>query len=376
MSVGNKVRPQINWPTMLFIVGYHVGLIVGLPFYFIYHPPGLALILISVALLVLTEIGIGAAYHRFYAHRCYTLNKSAETVLLTLATLATQGSAVRWSCDHRMHHRFSETKDDPYSITEGFWHAHMLWLFKKPKPVDLKRVPDLMRNPLIVFQHKYADALSVASNILLAGLVGWIVGDYLGAFVLTWWTRLAVSHHLTWFVNSLCHCWGSRTYSKELTAVDNYVLAVLTVGEGYHNYHHTFPSDYRNGVRWYHVDPTKWTIWTLSKLGLAGNLKRISSARIERRLLEEDHRLLVDRLGDQLSAKGAELKQHVEQLAARIQEKLGRRGALVEQIKNLKKVRAATREYRKELRTVRQSLREDWKAWNRLCGMVLELQPA
>jgi stearoyl-CoA desaturase (delta-9 desaturase) len=361
---------------MLFIVGYHVGLIVGLPFYFIYHPPGLALILISVALLVLTEIGIGAAYHRFYAHRCYTLNKSAETVLLTLATLATQGSAVRWSCDHRMHHRFSETKDDPYSITEGFWHAHMLWLFKKPKPVDLKRVPDLMRNPLVVFQHKYADALSVASNILLAGLVGWIVGDYLGAFVLTWWTRLAVSHHLTWFVNSLCHCWGSRTYSKELTAVDNYVLAVLTVGEGYHNYHHTFPSDYRNGVRWYHVDPTKWTIWTLSKLGLAGNLKRISSARIERRLLEEDHRLLVDRLGDQLSAKGAELKQHVEQLAARIQEKLGRRGALVEQIKNLKKVRAATREYRKELRTVRQSLREDWKAWNRLCGMVLELQPA
>ena len=374
--MGNKVRPQINWPTMLFIVGYHVGLIVGLPFYFIYHPPGLALILISVALLVLTEIGIGAAYHRFYAHRCYTLNKSAETVLLTLATLATQGSAVRWSCDHRMHHRFSETKDDPYSITEGFWHAHMLWLFKKPKPVDLKRVPDLMRNPLAVFQHKYADALSVASNILLAGLVGWIVGDYLGAFVLTWWTRLAVSHHLTWFVNSLCHCWGSRTYSKELTAVDNYVLAVLTVGEGYHNYHHTFPSDYRNGVRWYHVDPTKWTIWTLNKLGLAGNLKRISSARIERRLLEEDHRLLVDRLGDQLSAKGAELKLHVEQLAARIQEKLGRRGALIEQIKTLKRAREATRAYRQELRAIRQSLREDWRAWHELCCTVLEPQLA
>jgi stearoyl-CoA desaturase (delta-9 desaturase) len=333
--VGTKAR-RLNWATLIFIVGYHVGLLVGLPFYFIYHPPGLSLVLISVALLILTEIGIGAAYHRFYAHRCYTLSKPAESVLLFLATLATQGSALQWSYDHRMHHRFSDTKDDPYSVVHGFWHAHVLWLFKKSKPADLKRVPDLLKNPLAVFQHKYAHYLSVGSNMVLCGLIGWLVGDYLGAFVLAWWTRLAVSHHLTWFVNSLCHTWGARTYSKELTAVDNYILALVTVGDGYHNYHHTFPSDYRNGVRWYHVDPTKWTIWVLSKLGLAHNLKRISASRIERRLLQEDHKLLVDRLEDHVLASRAELKLRIEQLAASIQEKLGRQGALIDQINKLK----------------------------------------
>jgi stearoyl-CoA desaturase (delta-9 desaturase) len=374
--VGSKVLRKRNWPTLLFIVGYHVGLIIGLPFYFVYHPPGLALIVISVVLLVLTEIGIGAAYHRFYAHCCYTLSKSAESVLLFLATLATQGSAFQWSHDHRMHHRFSDTKDDPYSIKHGFWHAHMLWLFKKPRPIDVSRVPDLTKNRLVMFQHKYTNCLSVGGNIVLCGLVGWLVGDFLGAFVLAWWTRLAISHHLTWFVNSLCHCWGARTYSKEQTAVDNYILAVLTVGEGYHNYHHTFPADYRNGVRWYHIDPTKWTIWTLSKLGLAGNLKRISAARIERRLLQEDHRLLVDRLEDHVLAKRAELKHRIEQLAARIQEKLGRQGALIEQIKTLKRAREVTRVYRQELRAIRQSLREDWRAWHQLCYTVLEPQAA
>ena len=175
--MGSKVLRKRNWPTLLFIVGYHVGLIIGLPFYFVYHPPGLALIVISVVLLVLTEIGIGAAYHRFYAHCCYTLSKSAESVLLFLATLATQGSAFQWSHDHRMHHRFSDTKDDPYSIKHGFWHAHMLWLFKKPRPIDVSRVPDLTKNRLVMFQHKYANILSVGGNIVLCGLVGWLVGD-------------------------------------------------------------------------------------------------------------------------------------------------------------------------------------------------------
>ncbi len=239
-----------------------------------------------------------------------------------------------------------------------------------------ERVLHQIGNPLVMFQHKYANSLSIGSNFLLCGLVGWLVGDFLGAFVLAWWTRLAVSHHLTWFVNSLCHTWGARTYSKELTAVDNYVLAVLTVGEGYHNYHHTFPSDYRNGVRWYHIDPTKWTVWMLSRLGLAQNLKRISAARIERQLLREDHRLLVDRLEDHVLAKRAELKHRIEQLAASIQEKLGRQGALIEQIKTLKRARETTRAYRQELRTIRQSLREDWRAWHQLCCAVLEPQPA
>jgi stearoyl-CoA desaturase (delta-9 desaturase) len=377
-------RPTgFNWTTGGFIIGYHVALLIGLPFYFYYSPPGAALVLTTVVLLVLTEIGIGAAYHRFYAHRCYTLSKPVEAVLLFLATLATQGSALQWSYDHRLHHSFSDSDDDPYSIKKGFWHAHMLWLFEKSKPIDDKRVPDLRANPLVRFQHRWAGTLSMTSNLLVFLLVGWIVGDYLGAFVLTWWTRLLVSHHLTWFVNSLCHCWGEQTYSREHSAVDNYVLAILTVGEGYHNFHHTFPNDYRNGVRWYHIDPTKWTIWILSKLGLARDLRRVNPLRIRRRLLAEDRKLLLERLQQQVRAGRAELEQRIERLAESIQSKLGHQGTLVERIRSLERLgidrrtrRATSRRMRAELRALRHSLRRDWRAWNRLCNAVLQLQPA
>jgi stearoyl-CoA desaturase (delta-9 desaturase) len=372
-----------NWPTGLFIIGYHVALIVGLPFYFAHNSPGLPLIAISIVLLVLTEIGIGAAYHRFYAHRAYKMRRPAEAVLLFFGTLATQGDVLRWSFEHRRHHSFSDTDDDPYSIKQGFWYAHVLWLFEKGRPIDPRWVKDLTANPLVMFQHRYNGLLTFGGNALVAGLVGWAVGDFLGAFVLAWWTRLAVSHHLTWFVNSLCHYWGERTYSKELSAVDNYVLAVMTVGEGYHNYHHTFPSDYRNGVRWYHIDPNKWTIWLLSKIGMARDLKRINRDRIERRLLREDRQLLVDHLEQSPNDRYAELKSRVEQLSTRIQEALARRGALLEKLEQLKQAgldrharRMQRKAHRRQLRSLRQDLKRDWRAWHELCGAVLVPQRA
>jgi stearoyl-CoA desaturase (delta-9 desaturase) len=369
---------DVNWTTSIFIVGYHVALFVGLPFYLVYQPPSALLIAVSLVLLVSTEIGIGAAYHRFYAHRCYRLSRPAEAVLLFLATLATQGSALQWAHDHRMHHSFTDTEQDPYSIKRGFWHAHVLWLFKKSWVIEDKRVPDLLQNRLVIFQHRWAGTLSMATNLVVCVAVGWLVSDFLGAFVLAWWTRLALGHHLTWSINSLAHCWGARTFSREQTAVDNYLLALVTVGEGYHNYHHTFPSDYRNGVRWYHVDPTKWTIWTLSKLGLAHGLKRVSAARIEQRLLSEDRRLLADRLRDVVHSKKADLERRIESLFEAIQQKIGRKGALAEQLRRLRLARRdreaarAARQARRELREVRRSLRRDLKAWNGLCGRLLE----
>lgn len=379
MSLEMFSRGNFNWTTGLFIIGYHVGLLVGLPFYFYYSPPTVSLIVVSVVLLFLTEIGIGGAYHRFYAHRCYSLSKPAEGVLLLLATLATQGSALTWSYEHRLHHSFVDTDRDPYSIKKGFWYAHVLWLFEKAKPMDEKRVPDLIKNKLVMFQHKYAGTLQIGSNLVVCGLIGWMLGDFLGAFVITWWTRLLVSHHLTWFVNSLAHCWGEKTYSKEHSAVDNYILAFLTVGEGYHNYHHTFAADYRNGVRWYHFDPTKWTIWTLSKLGLARNLRRFNHVAIRKRLLMEDRKLLLTNLKRHAHIKKVELEQKINQLAECIHAKLNRTNALAEQIKQLRKrrsERATLDAIRRELKSLKQSIHQDWKAWSHLCGLVLDPLPA
>ncbi len=377
MSSAKRFLEDFNWPVGSFIIGYHVALLIGLPIYFVNVTPQIGTIVAALVLLFLTEIGIGGAYHRFYSHHCYTLSKTAESMMLFLATLAVQGSALQWSYEHRLHHSFVDTDRDPYSIKKGFWYAHMLWLFEPTKPIDARRVPDLLENKLVMFQHKYAHVLSIVSNIVVCGLIGLALGDLLGAFVLVWWTRLAVSHHLTWFVNSLAHMWGERTYSKEHSAVANYILAFLTVGGGYHNYHHTFASDYRNGVRWYHFDPTKWTIWSLSKLGLADNLKRFNAYRIKKRLLLEDRKMVLEALRRQAHRRKADLEARVEGLAACIQEKLGRITRLAEEAKTLKRMKAAraTRKaLRCELKRLRQSIRQDWRDWARLCGTIL--QPA
>lgn len=360
----------------LFIIGYHAALLIGLPFYFYYSPPGLAMVVASVVLLFVTEIGIGAAYHRFYSHRCFTLHPVAESILLFLATLAVQGSALRWSFEHRLHHAYVDTDRDPYSIKKGFWYAHVLWLFDESKPIEDRRVPDLLKNRLVMFQHRYFGTLSTLSNVLVCGLIGLALRDFLGAFVLAWWTRLMLSHHLTWFINSLAHYWGEQTYSKEHTAVDNFVIAFLTVGEGYHNYHHTFPSDYRNGVRWYHFDPTKWTIWSLSKLGLAGKLRRFDAFTIKKRLINEDRKLLLRTLKEQAHGKKLELEQKIEQLSQAMQAKLARARVLAAEMRELRTRHAGTATVRKalrsELRELKQSFRRDWETWSRLCGSILE----
>lgn len=379
MAVASGKRREIDWVTAGFLVFYHVAVLVGLPWYLLTNTPSSGVVVASIVLLFLSEIGIGAAYHRFYAHRAYRLSRWAEAPLLFLATLATQGSALRWSNDHRKHHSYVDTDDDPYAITKGFWYAHILWLFYKAEPIDERRVRDLLANPLVRFQHSHVLALTIGSNALVCGLVGLAFGDLLGAFCLAWWTRLFVSHHLTWFVNSLAHTWGERTYSREYSAVDNYVLALLTVGEGYHNYHHTFASDYRNGVRWYHFDPVKWTVWSLSRLGLAWDLRRFSSHRIRRRLVSEDRRLLLEALADRARSSRANLERRVERLAAALESRLARLAALAEELGQLKERGARRAERiaaRRELRLARARLRREWRAWTRLCGLVLAPAPA
>jgi stearoyl-CoA desaturase (delta-9 desaturase) len=358
----------------LFIVAYHVALVIGLPLYLYHRAPGAGLVAASIALLFLTEIGIGAAYHRFYAHRAYSLSKPAEAVLLFLATLACQGSALRWSFEHRLHHTHVDTDDDPYAITKGFWYAHMLWLFDPPRPIEARRVRDLLDNRLVMAQHDHYGLFSMGGNVLVWLLVGWLCSDYLGAFVLAWWTRLFVSHHLTWFVNSLAHCWGARTYSRDHSARDNHILAFLTVGEGYHNYHHTFASDYRNGVRWYHFDPVKWLVWTLSRVGLAANLRRHSPYAIRRRLLLEDRKFLLQRLTDLAPDAAARLERRVHELSEMIHKRIDRMRELADDLQRLKaaNARSTLAKVRRELRELHHTLRRDWQSWTQLSDLILQ----
>lgn len=370
-----KSKP-FNWGPAIFLIAYHIILLTMLPFYFYYHTTSTAVIVTTVALLYATGMSITGGYHRYYAHRCYKTNKFIEFILLFLSSMTAQGSAIRWSFDHRLHHAYVDTDEDPYSISKGFWYAHCLWILEKPRTIDPKVVSDLFSNKMVAFQHRHYKFCMIASNALVTIFLGWLFTDYLAAFVMTLWVRIFILHHFTWFINSLAHTWGEKPFSQELSAVDNYVISLLTFGEGYHNYHHTFANDYRNGIRWFHFDPTKWMIWTLSKVGLARNLKRMDPATIEKRIILESKNLLLERIKKACLNKTDEFEQTINEISDRIIAKLAQFSSLKDQYiqtKNENTCRTIMRELKQELKTLKRSLRTDWHEWIAISKQVQSL---
>ncbi len=367
------IKKPINWGPVIFLTTYQTLLLLLLPFYLYFDTPTLAVVVTTVFLIYATGMSITGGYHRYYAHRSYRTNKIVEFFLLFLGSMTAQGSALRWAFDHRLHHANVDTEDDPYSIKKGFWYAHCLWIIEKPRTIDPKVVSDLLKNPLVAFQHRYYKLCMLASNAISTLFFGYIFNDYLAAFVMTLWVRLFVLHHFTWFINSLAHTWGDKPFCKELSAVDNYCLSMLTFGEGYHNYHHTFANDYRNGIRWFHFDPTKWMIWTLSKLGLASGLKKTDPTVIEKRIVLESKNHLLNHINEICHAKKNELEILIQETSERIVAKIGEFNALKAKYlasKNSENGHTIIKELKKELKEIKRSLRSDWKQWMSIVDSV------
>jgi len=178
-----------------------------------------------------------------------------------------------------------DENEDPYSAKRGFWYSHIGWMLREYHPdryYDYANVKDLQRDPIVMWQHRHYWALAWGVNFAITGALGLIHGDLLGTLLLAGVARLTLSQHITFFINSLAHIWGRQPYSHDNSSRDNALIAFLTYGEGYHNFHHRFASDYRNGIRWWQFDPTKWAIRLLSLMGLAKNLRRFADERIER----------------------------------------------------------------------------------------------
>lgn len=369
---------NFNWGPGLFLIIYQSILLITLPFYFYYDFPNWKMILASIILLYLTGLSITAGYHRFYSHRSYRTKPIIESLLLFFGSMAGQGSALRWSFDHRLHHAHVDTDEDPYSIKKGFWYAHCLWLLDKPRPIDPKVVPDLMRNPLVQFQHRHIGILMLLTNALVFLVVGWLLNDYVGAFFLATWTRLFALHHFTWFINSLAHTWGDKPFCQEQSAVNNYIIAFLTFGEGYHNFHHTFANDYRNGIRWFHFDPTKWLIWGLNKVGLTDGLKRMDAYTIKKRMVLQRKELLIERICDLCYVKRDELEKRVLDLSDSIVKKIAEANRLKEHYKQARKEgqeRAKLKQAKQDLYQLKRSLKQDWRSWVQLSRNILRLKP-
>jgi stearoyl-CoA desaturase (delta-9 desaturase) len=235
---------------------------------------------------LLTALGITVGYHRFFTHRSFETNPVVECVLAVLGSMAVQGPLLMWVAVHRKHHQHSDGHEDPHSphrhgtgflgLVRGFWFAHVGWMFHDG-PANLAHyVKDLYRSKLL----RAVSALFpvwVVAGLLLPAFLGWLLlGGWAGALLGLVWgglVRVFLLHHVTWSVNSVCHLWGRRPYPGRDQSRNNFVVGVLSLGEGWHNNHHAFPTSARHGLRWWQLDVSYWVIRLLALLRLARNVK-------------------------------------------------------------------------------------------------------
>ena len=282
-------RPEehapINWLTMTVFTVTPLAALISVPWYGLTHGFTAWAWASLVIFLFACGMSITAGYHRLWSHQTYQAHVAVRWVLAIFGAMALQNSILIWGSQHRRHHLYVDDIDkDPYSAKRGFWFSHMGWILRDYPSGrnDFSNARDLERDPVVAFQHRYYLPLTLATNFGFPIALGWAVGDVWGVFLLGGLLRLVINHHFPWFINSAAHVWGSQPYTDENTARDNPVMAFLTYGEGYHNFHHIFQADYRNGVKWWQYDPTKWLIATLAAVGLASNLKRVPDFWIRR----------------------------------------------------------------------------------------------
>ena len=286
-----------DWTNILFLCGSPVVGVLGTAAYALRYGVAWWEPLLCLSLFFATGLSIGAGYHRLFSHRAYECSTPVRAVFLFFGALSLQNSVLSWARDHRDHHRFVDRDEDPYNINRGGWYAHILWIFYKPAaPLDFHEVPDLTRDPLVMLQHRWGAWVGVVAGLGLPTLFGACFGRPVGGLLWGGFLRIVLGHHTTFLVNSVAHLWGSRPYSEENSARDNWLLSFVTHGEGYHNFHHRFPSDFRNGVRWWQWDPNKWLIGTLKAVGLARGLRAtppplVAAARLQVALARAERRL-------------------------------------------------------------------------------------
>jgi stearoyl-CoA desaturase (Delta-9 desaturase) len=275
---------RINWIPSAFLIGTFLGSITLVPLYiWMFGIDGFQ-VAMFVFFFVATGMSITFGYHRLFAHRTFQTTRLIRFLALVFGASTFENSVLDWVSDHRRHHKHTDHEEDPYDISRGLFYAHLGWmLFKlKPKP-PMDNVQDLRRDPMIVWQAKYWLILALIVGFAIPGVLGFLYSGWsgaLGGVLIAGLLRVVAVQHCTFCINSLCHYLGSQPYSKRCSARDSWIMALVTFGEGYHNYHHEFQHDYRNGVKPWQFDPTKWVIWTLYKLGLAWDLKQVPAAKI------------------------------------------------------------------------------------------------
>ena len=276
---------RINWVTSSFLIGTLLIAITCVPLY-LYHF-GIDWFQIALFAFMFSACGfsISLGYHRLFSHIAFKASFPVRFLTLVFGAAAFENSVLMWASEHRRHHKHVDHDDDPYNISKGLFHAHIGWLIFKLNPNEpYDNVADLQKDKLICWQDRYVQWIAIFVSFGPPALLGYLWNGWagaLGAFLIAGVARIVVLQHCTFLINSACHAIGRQPYSTRCTARDSLLLALFTFGEGYHNYHHEFQHDYRNGVKPWQFDPTKWIIWTLSKFQLTKNLRRVPNVVIE-----------------------------------------------------------------------------------------------
>lgn len=273
-------RVQIVWRNVFIFLYLHAAALYGA--YLMFFRANLMTGVWAFLLYILSGWGITAGAHRLWAHRSYKARFPARLFLAFCNSLAFQNSIYEWARDHRVHHKFSETDADPHNATRGFFFAHMGWLLCKKHP-DVKEkgkvvdMSDLLEDPIVRIQKKfYLQSVIVVCFIFPMMVPHYFWGEtYWNAFFVASILRYCWTLHCTWLVNSAAHLWGDRPYDEKINPSENPSVILLSLGEGYHNYHHTFPWDYATSEWGWRYNSTTFLINTWAKLGLAYNLKKV-----------------------------------------------------------------------------------------------------
>ncbi|MGZ3601950.1 MAG: acyl-CoA desaturase [Ktedonobacterales bacterium] len=247
------------------------------------HWPDLVLLAVMYSLVA---FGVTVGYHRMLTHRSFRPHPVVKFILLVLGSMGLEGAALEWAATHIKHHAQADREGDPHSPVEGFWHAHIGWIFKDYEADPNVYCRNLVNDPIVVFVSRTFlvwVALAMAIPFAAGGL---ITHSWAGALTGLLWgglVRQFLTHHVTWSVNSVCHTFGRRQFETNDASRNEWVVGLLAFGEGWHNNHHAFPRSAFHGLRWWQFDLSGYLIWTLEKLGLAHDVYRIPPSLMARR---------------------------------------------------------------------------------------------
>ncbi|XP_014207842.1 acyl-CoA Delta(11) desaturase isoform X2 [Copidosoma floridanum] len=285
-----KYKRQLVWRNIILFASLHIGALYGV--WLIFTSAKISTTLFAIFLYEISALGITAGAHRLWSHRSYKAKWPLRLILVFFNTIAFQDAAIDWARDHRLHHKYSETDADPHNAKRGFFFCHIGWLLcrkhpavkEKGKGIDLS---DLYSDPILVFQKKYYLILMPIFCFVLPTVIPIYFWNetFVNALYIPTLLRYAFTLNITWLVNSVAHLFGNKPYDRFMNPAQNLSVALLALGEGWHNYHHTFPWDYKTaelGDYWYNF--TTMFIDFFAKIGWAYDLKTVSRDMVKKRV--------------------------------------------------------------------------------------------